>query len=136
MGFWATRFFAPGFWAPGFWAGAETPTSTIPQGGSGYPVYRKREPKSPSNSIDALWDLVASEHYKAICVSNAPSGVKKQAIAVVKPFAKASTAVEKVDWDALSKNANAVMALFRIWNIVVKQREIDNDDEALLLLMS
>ena len=111
----------------------------IPQGGSGYPVWRKREPKTASNSLDRLWDLVAKEHYEAIVASSLPKSVKREAAAIVKPFAsgrKAMPTVAQVDWQALDRDASAVAALLALWSDEIRQREIDADDEEILMMMN
>ena len=114
------------------------PVSAIPIGGSGYPVYRKREAKSASNSIDMLWDLVASEYYAELVDSDAAQTVKKQAAAIVKPYTDKKAAVPKakdVNWAALKKDAERVAALLALWQEQVLAGEIADDDEDILLMM-
>ena len=113
-------------------------TLEIPQGGSGYPVWRKKEPRSPSNNLDLLWDLVLSEHYEELLESNAPSKVKKQAAAIVKPFVNRPSKIPKssqVDWASLEMDVVRVEKLLKILEEQGLLRAIDDDDETILLMM-
>lgn len=110
----------------------------IPEGGAGYPVWRKKEPRSPSNSLDLLWDLVLSEHYESLINSGAPTKVKKQAAAVVKPFASKPAKLPKasqVDWAALEMDVARVEKLLKILEEQGILRAIDDDDETIFLMV-
>jgi len=118
--------------------GNVAPQSTGTIGGSGYPVWRKKEPRSPSNSIDMLWDLVLSEYYESLVDSPAPDKVKKQAAAIVKPFAKHPVKLPKadqIDWAALEMDVARVEKLLRIMEEQGILRAIDDDDETILMMV-
>lgn len=136
----------------GFWKGASGgAVPPVPDegvaGGSGYPVNwqgkrRKRTLKEqPEKHLRAILDRVVSEYYGEIVEADLPAKVKKEAAAIVKPFAdkearyKSVPPVAQVDWTALQRDAEAVAAILRIWSDELAQRDIDVDDDDTILMM-
>jgi len=109
-------------------------SSDIPMGGGGYPVWRKKEAKGPSNSVDALWDLVLSEHYDDL-----PKAAKKQAAAIVKPYSSSRSKLPKsedIDWAALEMDLARVEKLISIFEEQRLMRAIEADDEDIFMMMN
>ena len=94
----------------------------------------------PEAHLRDILDRVVSEYYGEIVASDLPQSVKKEAAAVVKPFAdkearfKSVPPVAQVDWNALQRDADAVSAILRIWSDELAQREIDDEDEFLMMM--
>lgn len=122
---------------------APTPVSTIPTGGSGYPVYwqgkrRKRKlTDQPNKHLAYILDKVVSEYYGEIISSDLPQAVKKEAAAVVKPFVetkkKGIPKTTQVDWAALQRDADAVGTILQIWHEELLAKEIEDEDEFMMM---
>ena len=99
-------------------------------GGGGYiDFYEKRYKKKREYE-----ELKAKEAYEEL-LESAPIEIKKQAIAIVKPFAetkKKTPPVNSVDWAALEYEAIRVNALLALWQ---EQLDIEREDEEILFLM-
>jgi hypothetical protein len=123
------------------------PPDNLPMGGAGYPVdwqtkRRKRTLKEqPEKHLRAILDRVVAEYYGEIVASDAPQAVKAEAGKLVKPFAdkqarfKFVPPVAQVDWKALQRDSDAVAAIIRIWSDEIAQRDIDEDDDDILMMM-
>ena len=120
----------------------------ILQGGSGYPatIYwqgkrrKKRLSDQPNLQLRKLLDTVVAEYYGDLVESDVPQSVKEQAAKIVKPFVQraaklqAVPPVEKVNWKALQRNASQVRELLNLWKREILAREIDAEDEYLMLV--
>lgn len=118
------------------------PVGVIPPGGAGHPVYwqgkRKRRKliDQPERHLRWILEKVVAEYYADIIASDVPQSVKREAAALVKPYAeidKGIPPVAVIDWDAVQRNADAVGTILQIWHEEV-QRDIDADDEEILIL--
>jgi hypothetical protein len=60
--------------------------------------------------------------------------VKKEAAAIVKPYAETRAKVPPpaaIDWEAFSRDAEATLALFELWNYEMSL--LDDDDDVAML---
>lgn len=109
-----------------------TTDESIPQqiGGGGYFDFNQKKLRKKLEYDEQK----AKEAYEEI-LESAPIEVKKQAIAIVKPFSetnKKTPAPESIDWIALEHEKIRVNALLALWQ---EQIEINNEDDEILLLM-
>lgn len=109
-----------------------------PTGGSGYPTYVRRR-RSLEERLRDLVDLSARELYEDVISAPVPESVKQEAAKVIRPFASSNKLVPpapSVDWPVMEKELVRVRELLRIWQAEVLAREIEQDDEEVLLLAS
>ena len=109
-----------------------TTEESIPQqiGGGGYFDFNQKKLRKKLEYDEQK----AKEAYEEI-LESAPIEVKKQAIAIVKPFSetnKKTPAPASIDWIALEREAYRVNALLALWQ---EQIDIEREDEEILLLM-
>lgn len=141
----ATNFFGGAFFGGGFFGG-DSPANTIPQGGAGHPAridWQGKRRKAtladqPNEHLRQILDRVVSEYYGDIVAADLPQSVKKEAAAIVKPFAekqaryKSVPKAAEVDWVALERNAEAVASLIRLWN---EELALQNEDDEILMIL-
>jgi hypothetical protein len=115
-----------------------TPTPDVPRSGGVYWQYigrKKRRREFPS--VNEILDRAVSEYYAEIIDSDLPKEAKKEAAAVVRPFVdkrvQGIPTPASVDWQALQENAERVGLLIRIWHEELLARDIDDEDELLLM---
>lgn len=94
----------------------------------------------PEAHLRQILDRVIAEYYGEIVDADVPQAVKKEAAAIVKPFAdkaarfKSVPAVAQVDWDALQRDADAVEGILQIWSDEVRREQEYNDDEFMFFM--
>ena len=114
----------------GFSAIGTTEESIPQQTGGGYFAYHQKKLRKKLEYDEQK----AKEAYEEL-LESAPIEVKKQAIAIVKPFSetnKKTPAPASIDWIALEREAYRVNALLALWQ---EQIDIEREDEEILLLM-
>lgn len=123
------------------------PGSTRPPGGAGYPVgiywqgkrRKKRLIDQPNLHLKKILDDVVRELYGEIS-EDAPADVQAKAAKLVKPFVagkakKLAVPPESaVDWSALERDGNRVQALVALWRKQEIEREIEDEDEYMLMV--
>jgi len=125
----------------GVWFGATSEPAPLPPqtGGGGGRWLPKRSNRAERRARAIYISHEPSYYYQQIINSEAPKSVKKEAAAVIRPYvekrAKIIPRVSSVDWQRLADDIYAVQQLFRIWREEVRQREIDEDDEEILMLL-
>jgi hypothetical protein len=121
----------------GFGTGATpvppTPSTTPNTGGVYYQGLRKKRIHKPR--FDEVINKAVSDIYAEIINADLPKSVKREAAQVVKPYSTTTgiPAPSKIDWKALETDAKRVQLLLQIWSDELLQREIDDEDEFLLL---
>lgn len=118
------------------------PPSTISSGGGGggggriYYQGKGRAYKRGTldKQIDKILDDVIAERvYRGVVEAGEGKAVAK----AVKPHTESRAAVpapERVDWDALARDADAVSLLLQTWRRIEREREIAEDDEEWMLM--
>lgn len=111
-------------------------------GGAIYPVYyqgrRKRKRKLedfPNRHLDFILDKVVSEIFGEIVDAQVSTEIKADAYEIVAPFIREEpNNTFQVDWKALQKDFQRVNHLIYLWQEEILSREIDDEDELLLLM--
>lgn len=115
-------------------------------GGGGRIWYQGRRRKrrledQPLKHLEAILDSVIREYYEDILESDASKAEKAQAGRIVKPFVDAKDSKlrltpdpEAVDWTALKADVIQARKLLELWVEAVREREINDDDDDLMLL--
>lgn len=111
-------------------------------GKAGYPVYyqgrRKRKRKLedfPNRHLDFILDKVVSEIFGEIVDAQVSTEIKADAYEIVVPFIREEpNNTFQVDWKALQKDFQRVNHLIYLWQEEILAREIDDEDELLLLM--
>lgn len=114
----------------GFSASGTTEEPIQQTGSGGYFAYHQKKLRKKIE-----YDEQKAKEAYAELLELAPIEVKKQAIAIVKPFAetnKKTPAPASIDWVALEREAYRVDALLALWQ---EQLGIEREDEEILLLM-
>lgn len=98
-----------------------------------YPKINKRK----RSDLDEAFDLSVREMYGDLTEKNVPQEIRKEAAEIVRPSAgKAAKQTipqaEKIDWEAIKNNINAVNELMRLWK---ELQDNDEEDELLYYLM-
>lgn len=128
----------PGVFAP------PTPVAGGSGGGGGgggyYPSIRRTgganwRKRKWDKEVEKWIDTSVAEKYADLTASGVPKDVRKEAAAIVKPFAdtRGVPKPDAVDWEALAGEARAARDLLALWSRQVRAREIQDDDEAVLM---
>lgn len=125
------------FWLGGAGLPVEVPVEAGVPAPVGRPVYiRTKRRRSIEEKIKDLVDLSARELYEDILEAPVPERIKVEAAAVLRPFARSNKLVPPplaIDWPAVDAELARVREMLRIWEREVLAREMELDDEEVLL---
>lgn len=128
-------------WATSWDRGVTPPTPPQPSGGGGGggrhhaygPANWRR--KKWSQTVSEWVDSTAAEMYADLVAPSMPKEVRKEAAALVKPYADTGGIPQPkaVDWEALSSDADRALEIIALWNEEMLNREILDDDDDILM---
>ena len=122
--------------------GGTPPTPPQPGAGGGGGISRRHaygpanwRRKKWSQTVNEWVDSTAAEMYADLVAPSMPKEVRKEAAALVKPYADTGGIPKPavVDWEALQADADRVLDIIALWNEEMREREILDDDDDILM---
>jgi hypothetical protein len=134
MNFWTAHFWTKGFWKEHFWTGIEdySDGDEVWYQRTYREKYAKTPPKNQREEIRRVIEQVISP---SEAVAPLPLEVREEVREVIRPY----RADKRIDYDALMKAMEPVVRLLELRERQVafeaREREIEEDDEEILLLI-